>query len=163
MAHLRYIQNKQGAIAQIRLLANNLFDNEEARNHMGEFIPPIARVPSSEAFTQFLIRQAIHCWIIFEVENDNNPIGFIMISNLPQRNNFVGVGLLPQFVSQRIMSNCWNEAVGQFQQLGIISPLNAETSKRNIAANNFMIKNGFTANGDTDFMGEASNAYLFNF
>ena len=72
MAHLRYIQNKQGAIAQIRLLANNLFDNEEARNHMGEFIPPIARVPSSEAFTQFLIRQAIHCWIIFEVENEGS-------------------------------------------------------------------------------------------
>ena len=160
MIILRYISNRPERINDINLMSNYLFGEERANNFMQQYVPRAGRVPNPTVFTGFLINYTKFLWLIFDEEN-SKFIGFIQIFDLPGRNNYTGFGLHPDYSGKGIMTQCWKDAVVQFDDLNVELPLYGETSQRNTAANNFLIRNGFVHVRDTNFMGEESFLYKF--
>ena len=141
----------------IESISEAVFGDEEKINFMEEFLPINGRIPNPKVlrFSNYLHS---HFKLLWAIRNNDEIVGFISIDDLPHF-NAIGFGINVHFAKKGIVSAAWQLAKS-FEKINY--PLNAYTSQRNISANKFIERNGFTFECELDFQGEPSNKYVFH-
>lgn len=140
-------------------IGNAVFTTADDFAFIHEYVPMGARVPSAMAFANFA---ATNTRSLAGVIDDDQMVGFILISDTPHR-NAIGFGIKRDFANQGIMT----EALRLFfdsngnENNEIIFPLNAYTSVRNTASQRLLERSGFErSEGDSNFAGERTCRYV---
>ena len=141
----------------IESISEAVFGDEEKINFMEEFLPINGRIPNPKVlrFSNYLHS---HIKLLWAIRYNDEIVGFISIDDLPHF-NAIGFGINVHFAKKGIVSAAWQLAKSSEK---INYPLNAYTSQRNISANKFIERNGFTFECELDFQGEPSNKYVFH-
>lgn len=145
---------------EISELAFCIYGTNESALFNEKYFPPEGRVPGLgpkrvEHFKQYLLHHP-RCIVIVYV--DGHCAGFVIHIDQPFPNS-VGFGLHPDYAQQGVMSQAW--ALIIIHCTCFQFPLYAYTSIRNVPANKFLLKNGFTlTNNHHSFFGESSNKYI---
>lgn len=148
-------EDRQSYTNVIESISQAVFGDAEKINFMEEFIPINGKVPNPKVlrFSNYLLN---HIKLLWAIRYDNEIVGFISIDDLPHF-NAIGFGINIHFAKKRIITTAWELAKSSDK---INYPLYAYTSQRNIAANTFLLRNGFNFECELDFEGEPSNKYI---
>jgi hypothetical protein len=138
-------------------ISNAIFGNDTETAFSEYYIPNAGRLPKPKPqnFTQFLVNGPNYLWAI---KVDNTAVGFVLIADMPHANS-IGFSINSKYANKGIMTRAWAEIS---THPDIIYPLYANTSQRNVAANQLLERCGFGIEGEFEFDGEPSFKYVKN-